>query len=113
MSSRGYGRTSFALASRADPLGDRIGVAVADASREIATRPAHDTRERSRSARAVGRVVQGMRPPGEPDAAEIAERFGAETTVPEWRERLVCSRCGSRNVDKVVTGTERRCPNAS
>jgi hypothetical protein len=25
----------------------------------------------------------------------------------EWRERLVCSRCGSRNVDMVVTGTER------
>jgi hypothetical protein len=23
-------------------------------------------------------------------------------------ERLVCSRCGSRNVDMVVTGTERR-----
>jgi DNA-directed RNA polymerase subunit RPC12/RpoP len=50
---------------------------------------------------------------GEPDAAEMAERFGAEKTVPEWRERLVCSRCGSRNVDKVVTGTERRWPNAS
>jgi hypothetical protein len=28
--------------------------------------------------------------------------------VPEWRERLVCSACGSRNVDMVVTGTERR-----
>jgi hypothetical protein len=44
----------------------------------------------------------------EPDAAEMAERYGAETTVPEWLERLVCSRCGSRNVDMVVTGTERR-----
>jgi len=43
----------------------------------------------------------------EPDAAEMAERYGAETTVPEWRERLVCSGCGSRNVDMVVTGTER------
>jgi hypothetical protein len=31
-----------------------------------------------------------------------------EMAVPEWRERLVCSRCGSRNVDMVVTGTERR-----
>jgi hypothetical protein len=44
----------------------------------------------------------------EPDPAEIAKRYGAETTVPEWRDRLVCSQCGSRNVDIVVTGTERR-----
>jgi hypothetical protein len=51
---------------------------------------------------------QGVRPPVEPDAAEMAERYGADMTVPEWRERLVCSRCGSHNVDMVVTGTERR-----
>ena len=44
----------------------------------------------------------------EPDAADMAERYGADTAVPEWRERLVCSRCGGRNVDMVVTGTERR-----
>jgi Zn finger protein HypA/HybF involved in hydrogenase expression len=44
----------------------------------------------------------------EPDPVEMAERYGAETTVPEWRKRLVCSACGSRNVDMVVTGTERR-----
>ena len=44
----------------------------------------------------------------EPDVAEMAERYGAETAVPEWRERLVCSACGSRNVDMVVTGTERQ-----
>jgi len=44
----------------------------------------------------------------EPDAAEIAERYGSETSIPEWRERLVCSACGSRDVDMVVTGTERR-----
>ena len=36
----------------------------------------------------------------EPDAAD--------TAVPEWRERLICSRCGSRAADMVVTGTERR-----
>ena len=35
----------------------------------------------------------------EPDAAEMAERYGADSAVPEWRERLVCSRCGSRNVE--------------
>jgi hypothetical protein len=31
----------------------------------------------------------------EPDAAEMAERYGVERTVLAWRERLVCSRCGS------------------
>jgi hypothetical protein len=25
----------------------------------------------------------------EPDAAEMTERYGADTTVPEWRDRLV------------------------
>jgi len=31
----------------------------------------------------------------EPDRAEMAERYGAEMTVPEWGKRLVCSQCGS------------------
>jgi hypothetical protein len=44
----------------------------------------------------------------EPDPGEIAQRYGAETTVLDWRDRLVCSQCGSRNIDMVVTGTERR-----
>jgi hypothetical protein len=38
----------------------------------------------------------------------MAERYGANTAVPEWRERLVCSECGSRDVDMVVTRIERR-----
>jgi hypothetical protein len=37
----------------------------------------------------------------EPDPAEIAQRYGAETIVPEWRGRLVCSHCGSRDVGVV------------
>jgi hypothetical protein len=40
----------------------------------------------------------------EPDPAEQAERYGAETAVPEWRARLVCSACGSRDIDMVVSG---------
>jgi Zn finger protein HypA/HybF involved in hydrogenase expression len=44
----------------------------------------------------------------EPDPAEMAERYGAEMTVPDWHARLVCSECGSRRVDMVVSGTERR-----
>jgi hypothetical protein len=43
----------------------------------------------------------------EPDPAEMATRYGAETSVLDWRERLVCSCCGSRQVDMVVTGTTR------
>jgi hypothetical protein len=43
----------------------------------------------------------------EPDPAEQARRYGAEMPVLEWRERLVCSQCGGRQVDMVVTGTER------
>jgi hypothetical protein len=38
----------------------------------------------------------------------MAARYGAETSVIEWRGRLVCSRCGGREVDMVVSGTERR-----
>jgi hypothetical protein len=30
-------------------------------------------------------------------------RYGAETPVLDWRERLVCSKCGSRQVDLVAT----------
>jgi hypothetical protein len=37
----------------------------------------------------------------------MAARYGAETGVLEWRDRLVCSRCGGREVDMVVTGERR------
>ena len=43
----------------------------------------------------------------EPDPAEMATRYGAETPVLDWRDRLMCSRCGGRQVDMVVTGTKR------
>ena len=44
----------------------------------------------------------------EPDPAEMARQYGATTSVLDWRDRLLCSSCGSRVVDMVVTGTERR-----
>jgi hypothetical protein len=44
----------------------------------------------------------------EPDPAEMAARYGADTSVLDWRERLVCSRCGGRQADMVVSGTKRR-----
>jgi len=40
----------------------------------------------------------------EPDPADMAARYGAGTTVIDWRERLVCSKCGSREIDMVVSG---------
>jgi hypothetical protein len=43
----------------------------------------------------------------EPDPAEQARRYGAKMPALEWRERLVCSRCGGRQVDMVVTGERR------
>jgi hypothetical protein len=44
----------------------------------------------------------------EPDPAEMARKYGAETSVLDWRDRLLCSECGNRAIDMVVTGTERR-----
>jgi MFS family permease len=38
----------------------------------------------------------------EPDPAQQARWYGPETTVPDWRERLIRSRCGSRQVDIVA-----------
>jgi hypothetical protein len=38
----------------------------------------------------------------EPDPAEMAARYGAGTPALDWRKRLVCSRCGSRQVDMVA-----------
>jgi hypothetical protein len=49
----------------------------------------------------------------EPDPAEMAQQYGAETTVPDWRERLVYPRCGSRQADTVASGTERGSATAS
>jgi hypothetical protein len=40
----------------------------------------------------------------EPDPGKMAPRHGAETPVLGWRDRLVCSKCGSRHIDMVVSG---------
>ena len=44
----------------------------------------------------------------EPDPADLARKYGDATSVLDWRDRLVCSRCGSREVDMVLTGAKRR-----
>ena len=43
----------------------------------------------------------------EPAAAEMAARYDADTAVLDWHKRLVCSACGSRRVDFVLTGARR------
>ena len=43
----------------------------------------------------------------EPVPAEQAQHYGVETAVLDWRGRLVCSKCGSREIDMVATGTRR------
>jgi hypothetical protein len=40
----------------------------------------------------------------EPDPGEMAQRYGAATTVLDWSARLVCSKRGSRQIDMVVSG---------
>ena len=40
--------------------------------------------------------------------AAMAERGGADRSVSDWRRRLACSGCGSRNIEMVVSGTRRR-----
>jgi hypothetical protein len=40
--------------------------------------------------------------------AEHATRYGPQTTVVDWKARLVCTSCGSRKVDMVVSGTAER-----
>jgi hypothetical protein len=43
----------------------------------------------------------------EPDPAALAEHYGAGVSVLDWRDRLICSRCGGRVNDMVLTGTRR------
>jgi hypothetical protein len=36
----------------------------------------------------------------------MAQQYGAETPVNDWRERLICSRCGNREIDNGCDGDE-------
>ena len=48
----------------------------------------------------------------EADPAEMVERYGAETPVPDWHARRVCGKCGSQNIDgrhrRATVGREPR-----
>ena len=43
----------------------------------------------------------------EPDVAALAPALGDDFPVPEWMARLRCSKCGSSEVDAVVSGARR------
>ena len=62
------------------------------------------------TAAAGARIVVWCRACGhrvEPDPAEMAARYGANTSVLDWHKRLVCSQCGGREIDFVLTGARR------
>jgi hypothetical protein len=56
---------------------------------------------------ADSRMEPGLRPSGRAYPAAMAERYGADTSVPDWQKRLICSRRGGREVDFVLTGARR------
>jgi hypothetical protein len=46
----------------------------------------------------LNRMVLGLPPPGRTRIpASTATRYGPETTVLDWKARLVCTECGSRS----------------
>jgi hypothetical protein len=75
---------------------------------EVKGRPADDAWQRRRGPRPAHRMVSGLPPSGRVRPRRDGRAVRPETTVPDWRWRLICSQCGSRQVDMVVTGTDRR-----
>jgi len=75
-----------------------------DGADEISARTTDDARQRCRCPGPAYRVVQDVPASGRADPAELAARYGAHTSVRDWHERLVCSHCGRRRADMVVTG---------
>jgi hypothetical protein len=62
------------------------------------------------TAAAQARIVvwcRDCRHQAEPDPAELARQYGADTPIAEWHRRLVCSHCGSRAIDFVLTASGR------
>jgi hypothetical protein len=58
---------------------------------EILPWTASHTRQHGEGSSSIDRVVPGLQHRVEPDPAEMADRYGADTSVLDWRERLVCS----------------------
>jgi hypothetical protein len=50
----------------------------------------------------------GLQPAAHPYGSPADRSAAGLTVCNDWHERLVCSKCGSREIDMVVTGTQRR-----
>jgi hypothetical protein len=74
---------------------------------EIRTRSAGNARQLRCCRRARHRVVPRLWPSSRARPRRTGERYGPELTLLDWRERLVCSQCGSREIDMVVSGAKR------
>ena len=77
---------------------------------ETLHRSAGNARQLSRSAAAQVQLIvwcRDCRHKVELDPAEQVARYGADLPVRDWVKRLVCSQCGSRSIDFVLTGTRR------
>ena len=42
---------------------------------------------------------------GAESVAELASRYGLGVSLDNWQRRLVCSSCGGRDIDSVVSGS--------
>jgi hypothetical protein len=49
-------------------------------------------------------MVQGLPPSGRARFGRNGQRYGADVPMLDWSKRLVCSQCGSLNVDRVMSG---------
>jgi hypothetical protein len=69
---------------------------------EIGARPPDDAGQCGRS-----RGVETVAIRSTPTRPKWLHELAPDTPVLDWRERVVCSKCGGREVDFVVTGTKR------
>ena len=85
-----YGKLGFGITDRSNGRGNIIPAAVSN-DRFYTSTPSSSKSAQGQSSALVSSCLRGV--PAfkvEPDPAEMAERPVPETTVPEWRERLVC-----------------------
>jgi hypothetical protein len=67
-----------------------LGDCILSAANEIRSRPTDDPgRRRCFTTSSVDHWCKHCQHQVEPDPAETVTRYGAETTVPDWRERLI------------------------
>ena len=62
------------------------------------------------TAEAHGRLIvwcNACRHQVEPEVAAMAAKYGAMMPVRDWVGRLVCSHCGARDINFVLTGARR------